>query len=398
MSKIKVLHITKYYSPFKGGIENFLEDLVSCEAVSERCSTRVLAHHHDQGIASVTESIGDIPVRRVKLWRRVLYSPICFSFRTEMIHEIKQFNPDVLHIHMPNLSALLCFFSKDALRRPWVIHWHSDVLGAEPDWRIKLLYPLYQIFEKRLLLRAKRIICTSSTYLDSSESLVGFEHKCRIIPLGIRADSNKGAFDPVSGEDQQQSIATRKNENSQGSGLLQILCVGRLTYYKGHKYLLDAIAKLNNVHLTIIGEGEMRADIEAQISQLGLEKQVTLAGEVNDSVLTDCINATDLLCLPSIERTEAFGIVILEAARCKKPTIVTGVAGSGMSWVVVDKVTGWVVPDRNAVTLKNCIEQINSDRSLISAYGEAAQKRFLDNFQIDSVGRKVVALYSNILH
>ena len=87
----------------------------------------------------------------------------------------------------------------------------------------------------------------------------------------------------------------------------------------------------------------MRADIEAQISQLGLEKRVTLAGEVSDSVLTDCINTSDLLCLPSIERTEAFGMVILEAARCKKPTIVTGVAGSGMSWVVVDKVTGWVV-------------------------------------------------------
>ena len=171
MSKTKVLHITKYYSPFKGGIENFLEDLVSCEAVSERCSTRVLAHHHDQGIASVTESIGDIPVRRVKLWRRVLYSPICLSFRTEMIHEIKQFNPDVLHIHMPNLSALLCFFSKDALRRPWVIHWHSDVLGAEPDWRIKLLYPLYRIFEKRLLSRARRIICTSPGYLGSSNHL-----------------------------------------------------------------------------------------------------------------------------------------------------------------------------------------------------------------------------------
>ena len=398
MSKIKTLHITKYYPPFKGGIENFLQDLLECEAVNERCDTRVLAHHHDQGITSVTESIGDIPVRRVKLWRQMLYAPICLSFRTEMIHEMKQFNPDVLHIHMPNLSALLCLFSKDARRRPWVIHWHSDVLGAEPDWRIKLLYPLYRIFEKRLLSRARRIICTSPSYLGSSKSLVGFEHKCRVIPLGIRANSDKRSFDPVPGGDQQQSPATLENENSQGSGLLQILCVGRLTYYKGHKYLLDAIAKLNDVHLTIIGEGEMRADIEAQISQLGLEKRVTLAGEVSDSVLTDCINTSDLLCLPSIERTEAFGMVILEAARCKKPTIVTGVAGSGMSWVVVDKVTGWVVPDRDVTALKNCIEQIDSDRSQISAFGEAAQKRFLNNFQIDSVGGEVVALYSSIVH
>ena len=398
MSKIKTLHITKYYPPFKGGIENFLQDLLECEAVNERCETRVLAHHHDQGITSVTESIGDIPVRRVKLWRQMLYAPICLSFRTEMIQEMKQFNPDVLHIHMPNLSALLCLFSKDARRRPWVIHWHSDVLGAEPDWRIKLLYPLYRIFEKRLLSRATRIICTSPTYLGSSKSLVEFEHKCRVIPLGIRANSDKRSFDPVPGKDQQQSLATLENENSQGSGLLQILCVGRLTYYKGHKYLLDAIAKLNNVHLTIIGEGEMRADIEAQISQLGLEKRVTLAGEVSDSVLTDCINTSDLLCLPSIERTEAFGMVILEAARCKKPTIVTGVAGSGMSWVVVDKVTGWVVPDRDVMALKNCIEQINSNRSQISALGEAAQKRFLNNFQIDSVGGEVVALYSSIVH
>ena len=398
MTKIKALHIGKYYSPFKGGIENFTKDLVESDVVKERCDVRVLAHHFSQGAPSATETISGVHVRKVKLWRQVLYAPICLSFPTEMNRELRQFKPDVLHIHMPNLSALLCLFSKDARRKPWIIHWHSDVLGAEPNWRIKLFYPLYRIFEKRLLSRAKKIICTSPNYLSSSESLEGFEHKCTVIPLGIRCDGEKWPSDHAPREDQQRYLAASNNEAAFGSSPLRILCVGRLTYYKGHKYLLDAIAKLNNVHLTVIGVGEIRADIEAQIDQLGLEQKVILAGEVSDSALRAHMHATDLLCLPSIERTEAFGMVILEAARCKKPAIVTDVAGSGMSWVVVDRVTGWVIPDRDAVALKNCIEQIDTDRSQIPIYGQAAHKRFLSEFQIESVAGEIVALYTSVLH
>ena len=397
MTKIKALHIGKYYSPFKGGIENFTKDMLESDVVRERCDVRVLAHHQSKGVPSATETISGVHVRKVKLWRQVLYAPICLSFPTEMNRELRQFGPDVLHIHMPNLSALICLFSKDARRRPWVIHWHSDVLGSEPDWRIKLLYPLYRIFEKRLLSRAKKIICTSPNYLSSSKSLEGFKHKCRVIPLGIRCDGEKGLSDPTRGNEQSGNLAASNNEAAVGSGPLKVLCVGRLTYYKGHKYLLDAIANLNNVRLTVVGDGEMRADLEAQIGQLGLEQKVTLGGELSDSALKASMHATDVLCLPSIERTEAFGMAILEAARCKKPAIVTGVAGSGMSWVVVDKMTGWVVPDRDAIALKNCIEQIDNDRLQISIYGQAAYKRFLSEFQIESVAGEIIALYKSIL-
>lgn len=396
MSKIKILHVGKYYSPFKGGIENFLKDLLECEALGKSCHSRVLAHHHDRNSPSVTESIGGISVRKVKLWWKLLYAPICPTFHSELANEIREFSPDVLHIHMPNLSAFLCLFCKEARRLPWIIHWHSDVLGTEQDWRIKLLYPLYRVFEKKLLQTASSIVCTSPNYLHSSKALKGFNHKCTVIPLGVRLDERETQITPLATGLDESSGEARIAKDSDTQPL-KLLCVGRLSYYKGHKYLLDAVARLNNVQLTIIGKGEMRNDIEARIARNSLTKRVTLKGEVNDDELSDQIRAADLICLASIERTEAFGLVTLEAARSKKPALVTNVVGSGMSWVVVDKSTGWVVPAKDTDALAQCIKNIQHDRSTVVTFGEAAYNRLTKHFQINAVGEEIAALYENTL-
>lgn len=396
MSKIKILHIGKYYSPYKGGIENFLRDLLESDALSKSCDSRVLAHHHERKTPSGTESIGGIPVRKVKLWRKLLYAPICPSFHSELTDEIRQFDPDVLHIHMPNLSAFLCLFCEQARRRPWIIHWHSDVLGTEPNWRIQLLYPLYRLFEKRILKKASSVVCTSPNYLNTSKALKGFHHKCNVIPLGIRIDERKEQNSTSSAALQESPREAQKIQNCY-KNTLQLLCIGRLSYYKGHKYLLDALAHMNNVRLTIIGEGEMRKNIEARIARHSMEARVTLMGEVGDTDLIKQMKAADLICLPSIERTEAFGLVILEAARSGKPALVTNVEGSGMSWVVVDKSTGWVVPSKDAGALKQCIESIRRDRSTLLARGQAAHKRLIEHFQINAIGEAVATLYKNTI-
>jgi len=395
MSRIKVLHLTKYNSPFNGGIENFLRDILQCNAIKKDCETRVIAHHHQRGAPTSHSTVDGVPVTRVKLWRQVLYAPICLNLPAEMKRILKDFKPDVLHIHMPNLSAFICLFSRDARRCRWILHWHSDVLGGAPDWRVKLLYPVYRLFEKWLLSKAHTIVCTSPNYLDTSQPLAQVRDKCVVIPLGISFERiNPVPPVHVSNATQTSDLSLNQPNNQlNNSQQLNLLCVGRLTYYKGHAVLLDAIAELTHVHLDIVGEGEERAALESKIASLGLSSRVTLHGQVSDSTLTTHMMNTDLLCLPSVERTEAFGLVILEAARCKKPALVTDVKGSGMSWVVQDGKTGWVVPASNYAAMRESLKEIQRNKPMISFLGQAAHERLITHFQAEAVSDQIVAMY-----
>jgi len=395
MSRIKVLHLTKYHSPFNGGIENFLRDILQCNAIKKDCETRIIAHHHQRGVPTSHSTVDGVPVTRVKLWRQVLYAPICLNLPAEMNRILTDFKPDVLHIHMPNLSAFYCLFSRDARRCRWILHWHSDVLGEAPNWRVKLCYPAYRIFEKWLLSKANTIVCTSPHYLDTSQPLLKFRHKCVVVPLGISSEVNHPSPSRQIGNSMQTSDQSPAQPNDQlnNSHQLNLLCVGRLTYYKGHAVLLDAIAELTDVHLDIVGEGEERAVLESQIASLGLSSRVTLHGQVSDATLTAYMMNTDLLCLPSVERTEAFGLVILEAARCKKPALVTDVNGSGMSWVVRDGKTGWVVPAGDVAAMTASLEEIQRNKPMIGDLGKAAHERLNTHFRAEAVSDQIVTMY-----
>ena len=98
---------------------------------------------------------------------------------------LAEFRPDVLHLHLPNTSAFWALKSRRARAIPWVVHWHSDVIGPGLDAKLKLFYPLYRPFEQALLKRADAVIATSPPYLESSRALQPFRDKCRVIPLGL---------------------------------------------------------------------------------------------------------------------------------------------------------------------------------------------------------------------
>lgn len=376
-------------------MENFLRDILQCNTTKAECEIRVIAHHHQRRIPTSHDMVEGVQVTRVRLWRQVLYAPICLNLPAQMNRVLADFKPDVLHIHMPNLSAFICLFSREARRSRWILHWHSDVLGGAPDWRVKLLYPVYRLFEKWLLSKAQTIVCTSQNYLDTSQPLSKFRDKCVVIPLGITTEV------PPSRPSRQIDNSTQTidqppaqpNDQLNNSHQLNLLCVGRLTYYKGHAVLLDAIAELTDVHLDIVGEGEERAVLESQIASLGLSSRVTLHGQVSDATLTAYMMNTDLLCLPSVERTEAFGLVILEAARCKKPALVTDVNGSGMSWVVQDGKTGWVVPAGNVDAMRESLKEIQRNKPVISVLGRAAHERLVSNFPAEGIAKRLVSLY-----
>lgn len=378
---MKVLHIGKYYFPFFGGIEKVTQDLVECDLYQQKVTSCILVHHHTVGEKTLNEKINNIDVCKVAILGVVAFAPIAPSFLKELNRLIDEFKPDLIHIHMPNLSAFACLFSKRAKQIPWIIHWHSDVVGAVPDLKIKLLYPFYRFFEKRMLQHSKRILVTSPPYLEYSAPLSEVKSKCEVIPIGIKG------------------LVADKLSCSRSSQL-NLLMIGRLTYYKGHSLILKAIANLPknmDIHLSIIGNGELKEQLIKQTHDLGINKKVCFLGTVSDDEITEQITNMDLLCLPSIEKTEAFGVVLLEAAKNGKPALVSDVKGSGMSWVVQDNVTGYVVKNNSEESLIKKLIEIYNEREKLVILGNNAKLRFDEVFSLDKISVQLTALYSEIV-
>ncbi|MDI4652853.1 MULTISPECIES: glycosyltransferase [Pseudoalteromonas] len=378
---MKVLHIGKYYFPFFGGIEKVNQDIVECASYQAEVNSLVLAHQSERGKATCYEKINGVEIRKVAIKKVVAYAPIAPDFLKELNQAIADFKPDLIHIHMPNLSAFTCLFSKSARKIPWVIHWHSDVLGAAPDLKIKLLYPFYRVFEKALLQKAKEIIVTSPPYLEHSVALRTFKDKCNVIPLGIKDKVNH------------KKSKTQSEE-------FNLLMVGRLTYYKGHALMLDALSMLPNstkIKLKIIGGGELREELESKVHSLGLCNKVEFLGHVSEQELVHELSKTDLVCLPSIEKTEAFGVVLLEAAMFSKPALVSNVVGSGMSWVVQHKETGFVVENNSASAIYQQLNSVLDDKHLLLTLGKQARTRFENSFNLEVVATKTLNLYKQCI-
>ena len=378
MILLKILHIGKYHPPFHGGIENFMSDLMN-EQVNKGHQVQAAVHHHELRKRFHSEKSDNIVLHRIPTHGSLVFVPIAPSFGKHLNHIVEAFLPDVIHMHMPNVSCFWPLFSSELKRIPWVIHWHSDVIGAAPDWRIKLLYPFYRLFEKALLKRSKRVIATSVPYLDSSWPLKAFRDKCEVVQLGIKEL-------PLNS----MNMVAKKG--------LRLLCIGRLTYYKGHEVLLRALAQLKNkdISITVVGKGDLEPELKSLSKGLGLNEIANFVGSLSNEQLEHELKSCDLLCLPSIERTEAFGVVLLEAMRASKPCLVTDVEGSGMSWVVEDEYTGFIVPVGDVNTLANKLSDIHNDKSNLKKLGENGYRRFESEFTIERVAAKIDDVYAGI--
>ncbi|MEX0916417.1 MAG: glycosyltransferase [Wenzhouxiangellaceae bacterium] len=380
---MRVLHVGKFFAPFAGGIENFMLDLLrACSAggVVQACLV-----HEAPGQRGLTGGAFDFlqHFRRVPTLGQVSYAPVSPGFGRALERMLVDFRPDVLHLHLPNTSAFWALRSRRARAIPWVVHWHSDVVGPGLDTKLKMLYPLYRPLEQALLRRAEVILATSPPYLDSSRALRPWRDKCRVIPLGlepVRMDAS-----PESGE-----TIWRFPEK------LKALAVGRLSRYKGFDVLMRAAREVEDVELVIAGSGEQHKRLERLLPAAAGDR-IRLVGNVSDDRRNRLLAGCDLLCMPSLNRAEAFGLSLLEAMAAGKPAIATRVPGSGMGWVVQHERTGWLVEAGDAGALTATLGRLAADRSVLAMAGERARQRFETQFGIDAVAGEVVEVYKSLV-
>src|SRR2546423_2680296 len=270
------------------------------------------------GRASTEETIGGVRVRREGTLLSLGASPVCPG----LARRIRESRADIVHLHFPNPAAIVAYFLSGHAGRV-VGTYRSDIV------RQKILGRAFRPVLEHFLRRASAIIATSPDYVESSPVLKKFRERCRVIPLGVVPEQ----FERV------DDRAVRDIRGRYGERV--VLSVGRLIYYKGFAHLIRAMRDVE-ARLLVVGDGPLRRALERERDALGdLRERVVLLGEVADAA--PYFRAADVFALASVARSEAFGVVQLEAMAAGLPVVNTRLA-SGVPFVSVDGLTGITVP------------------------------------------------------
>lgn len=364
---LSVLHLGKFYAPHKGGMETHLQAL--CEELSREIKVKIIVASDDR--KTVEERLDGVEITRLGNLFNLSSAPVCSG----MVRAIRRTRADIIHIHFPNPTAILAYLASRHTGR-LVITWHSDIV------RQKLMGQAFHLFLKRALDRCHAIIATSPNYIDSSAVLSAYRDRCHVIPLGIS---------PEAFEKRDHSFIRRIREQY---GERIIFSVGRLIYYKGFDVLIRAMREIPKAHLLIAGVGPLRDNLESLARKTGVENRVTFMGEVED--VAPFYQAADVFALPSVARSEAFGIVQLEAMACGTPIVNTALP-SGVPFVSPDGVTGLTVPPSDAAALATAINRLLDNPSLRAGYGRRARLRVRQEFDVETMTRRTLQLYQRVL-
>lgn len=363
---LRVLHVGKFYPPHPGGMETHLQAL--CGELKQSINVEVVVAGDRR--ETIEETIDGVRVSRLGTFLNLGAAPVC----PEMVRRVRESKADIVHLHWPNPTAVLAYLASGH-RGKLVVTYHSDII------RQRLLRKPFWPVLRHALKRADAIIATSPNYVQTSPVLQKFRERCHIVPFGI----------PLEQFDLSNAIEVSKIRKQYGSRI--VLGVGRLVYYKGFEYLIRAMREVEG-HLLIVGNGPLREELGRAARAIGVRNRVTFLTNVED--VRPFYQAADLFALPSIARSEAFGIVQLEAMACSKPVLNTKL-DSGVPFVSQHGLTGLTVPPKDAGALAAAINTLLDDPALSARYGHAARLRVEQEFNLELMTRRTLRVYEEVL-
>lgn len=368
MGKIKVLQVNKLYYPFTGGIEKIVQQIA--EGLCNQIDMQVLVCSDTRKFMS--ENINGVHVVRVPSIAMLGNLPIPMGFIRQFRKLVKDM--DVVQFHMPYPFAdLACLLS--GYKGKVVVWWHSDVV------RQKRMMFFYRPIMEKFLQRADVIIVATRGHISGSKYLKKYKYKCIVIPFGVDRRIEKAA-------DEYKESSNIIDDNHR----VRFLFVGRLVYYKGCQILLEAFTQVSNSELVLVGSGDKELELKKIVREKGLEKQVTFLGDLNEARLIEEFKKCDVFVLPSVVRSEAFGIVQIEAMAFGKPVINTNLP-SGVPYVSIHGKTGLTVKPNNVEELANAMNWMVENKSERSEMGKRARIRMKKNYRMDDMLEKVQKVY-----
>jgi glycosyltransferase involved in cell wall biosynthesis len=296
-----------------------------------------------------------------------------------LIRHMRRFRPDVVHTHTAKAGMLGRLAARIALgRAPVVVHtYHGHVLRGYFGPRVEAVY---RRLERGLARLSTRLVAVSAATASELVDLgVAPRAQFVTVPIGLELDALL-------------ALPAERDAAAAGPELVATF-VGRLVAIKRVDVLIDALALARRagaaVRLDVVGDGELRAELEARAAPLG--DAVRFLGFRED--IPAVVAASDVAVLSS--DNEGTPVALIEAAAGAVPAIATTVGG--VADIVVDGVTGWTVPPGDPAALAAALVAAAGDRAAVRARGAAARRHVAARYDAGRLVADVDALYTELL-
>ncbi len=371
---IKITFLTTSFPRFEGDFAGNFVYKYAQELCQAGCKVKVIAPH--DSVVQNSPDQGDIETERFQYFYPRSFQTLAYG--AGMISRIKQNcfrlllvpffltsfffsalragrESDLMHAFWAPagcVAILVKFFT----RVPVVINlWGSDFLL----FRI----PGVAFFLKFLFRRADTIICESKKFRDQLE-LSGIPgHKISVIPNGIDLDTFK-----------LQNKKAARSQLALPEDKTLILSIGGLSPVKGQKYLIESIPeiiqKFKDVLFILVGDGEVREELENLVASKGISKHVLFAGAQQAAQIPIWLNSSDIFVLPSL--SEGTPNALLEAMACGLPVIATTVGG--IPETIENGQEGFLIPPKSSASLTKSITTLVRDKALRYQLGQNGMK------------------------
>lgn len=374
---MKVVHVYRTYFPDPpGGLQEAIRQI--CLATkTQGIETKIFTLSPSPYPRQVMFSEGS--VIRSKSWAA---PSSCDLGGLDALRQFKSLTAwaDIVHYHFPwpfaDILHLLVGRGK-----PSVMTYHSDIL------RQRRLASLYDPLMRYTLKAMSAVVATSPTYARTSPVLTQLvpRDRLRVIPLGMADFSGAAVSDEVEIDE---------------LGRLELgdrpffLALGVLRYYKGLHTLIEAASAID-ANIVIAGSGPEQGRLESQARETKVTN-IIFAGQVNEREKIALLQRCRALVLPSHLRSEAFGMVLVEASMFGRPMICCEI-GSGTSYINIDGETGFVVPPESPADLAQAMKCLLMDEVLADRMGSAARRRYEQHFSSPALSAAYTHLYQEVL-
>jgi glycosyltransferase involved in cell wall biosynthesis len=360
---MKILQVGKYFPPAPGGIER-TSFLMSEHFTARGHRTDVLCFNSSP--RSVVENQNGYTIFRAGIAGVLASQPL--SLKYFLLFKKIRNNYDIIHFHSPNpLASLALFLFRP--KAPVILFWHTDI------YKQKLILFFYKPLLKWLVKYSRIIMGHTEAHLDHSDFSALFTGKSVVNHFTFYPEKRSA------GRDEERIMTIKEGCHNKKI----VFALGRLVYYKGFSYLVEAAQYLPEEYCVVIGgSGPLSDDLRQQVENLGLNNKVILPGRIDDEELQSWYESARVFVISSIVKTEMLGLVQLDAMYYGVPVVSTDIPGSGVPLVNRHGITGLVVPPEDPRALAEAVMAIDADERKYSAMSTAAVEHILSSFSAQS--------------
>lgn len=377
---MKIAHLTATFLPYPSG-------------------TGMVCYHNAMGLAKLGHDVTvitaahppgeydypeEITVQRLKPIFRIGNAPLLPGLLS-----LKDY--DIVHLHWPFIFGADMLWLISKLRGiPYVLTHHNDLIG---DGLRKYIFDGYSAVASRIVLGgASKFAVVSSDHAADCQLTPQFKKRWEDvveIPNGVDIELFQPGLDG-------NSVREKYGLTHEHEIVMFVGGLDRAHHFKGVGNLIRAFAKIDrpNARLMLVGDGDMRADYEAQVSQAGIADKTIFTGSITHDDLPKYYNAANALVLSSFP-PESFGMVLIEAMACGTPAIAHNIPG--VRSVVNHGEDGFLVEAGNEPKLVEAITQVISDIDLQQEMGRKGRQKIEQKYAWSQIVKKLEATYQDIV-